>query len=89
MHMLFIDESGNPSSPGKSGPKNFVLGGLIIPEEIWPKLSGDLKRLKELYNITGEIKWRYFIPSNKKPENSLLHLDIAERDESVSNCLKL
>jgi hypothetical protein len=81
MHLLFIDESGNPPPPGKAGPNNFVLGGVIIPEEIWPKLSADLKRLKKEYRVTGEIKWRYFIAGNRKPENSLIHLEPTKRDE--------
>jgi hypothetical protein len=81
MHILFIDESGNPPPPGKSGPSNFVLGGVIIPEEVWPKLAADLKRLKKEYNVRGEIKWRYFIAGNRKPENSLIHLEPAKRDE--------
>jgi len=81
MHLLFIDESGIPSPPGREGPKYFVLGGVIIPEEIWPKLSADIKRLKNDYSVTGEIKWRYFVAGNRKRENSLLHLDAAKRDQ--------
>jgi len=81
MHILFIDESGNPTPPGKPGLKHFVLGGLIIPEEVWPKLSSDLKRLKKDYGVSGEIKWRYFIAGNNKPENSMRHLSPQKRDE--------
>ncbi len=81
MHMLFIDESGNPPPPGKSGLQYFVLGGVIIPEEVWPKLSAELTRLKRYYDVTGEIKWRYFVPGNSKSENSLLHLEPQKRDE--------
>lgn len=81
MHILFIDESGNPTPPGKPGLKHFVLGGLVIPEEIWPKLAADLKRLKKDFGVTGEIKWRYFIAGNNKPENSMLHLPPSKRDE--------
>jgi hypothetical protein len=91
MHILFIDESGNPSPPGKQGSRHFVLGGVIIPEEIWPKLAADLKRIKKLYSVTGEIKWRYFIAGNRNPENSLLHLEPAKRDElrlQLFNALK-
>lgn len=80
MHILFIDESGGLSPPGKSGPKHFVLGGLIVPEEIWPKLSIDLKRIKQSYGVRGEIKWRYFIAGNNKAGNSLLHLSADKRD---------
>jgi hypothetical protein len=81
VHILFVDESGNPPPPGKISPKYFVLGGVIIPEEIWPKLSNDLRRLKKDYAVKGEIKWRYFIAGNKKAENSLLHLEPKKRDE--------
>ena len=81
MHILFIDESGNPPPPGKKGLRHFVLGGIIIPEEIWPKLSADLRRIKKQFAVTGEIKWRYFVAGNRKPENSLLHLETSTRDE--------
>lgn len=80
MHILFIDESGGLTPQGKQGPKHFILGGLIIPEEVWPKLAGDLKRIKQSYGVTGEIKWRYFIAGNNKPENSLVRLTPAQRD---------
>ncbi len=80
MHLLFIDESGGLTPLGKKGPKYFVLGGLIIPEEIWPKLSNDLKKIKTAYQVSGEIKWRYFIAGNRNPENSLYHLEAEMRD---------
>jgi hypothetical protein len=80
MHLLFIDESGNPPPPGKSGVTHFVLGGVIIAEEVWPKLAADMKRLKLQYNVYGEIKWRYFISGNMKPDNTLIHLNAAQRD---------
>lgn len=80
MHILFIDESGGLTPPGKEGPRHFVLGGLIVPEEIWPKLSMDLKRIKQSYGVMGEIKWRYFIAGNNKLGNSLLHLSSERRD---------
>ena len=80
MHILFIDESGGITPAGKKGPKHFVLGGLIIPEEVWPKLAADLRRIKSNYGVRGEIKWRYFIAGNRKPENSLVHLAPAQRD---------
>jgi hypothetical protein len=80
MHILFIDESGGLPPPNKQGPRHFILGGLIIPEEIWPKLAADLKRIKKSYGVTGEIKWRYFIAGNNKPDNSLINLAPAQRD---------
>jgi hypothetical protein len=81
VHILFIDESGVPPPPGKQGPSHFVLGGLVIPEEVWPKLAADLLRLKNRYDIVGEIKWRYFVPSNKDKNNSLAHLTAQQREE--------
>lgn len=81
MHILFIDESGNPTPPGKPGLKHFVLGGVIIPEEVWPKLATDLKRIKKEFSVIGEIKWRYFVAGNMKPENSLVHLPRENRDQ--------
>ena len=44
-------------------------------------MAADLKRLKREYSVHGEIKWRYFIAGNRKPENSLLHLEAEKRDE--------
>lgn len=80
MHILFIDESGGLTPPNKEGPRYFVLGGLIVPEEIWPKLAADLKRIKAYYHVAGEIKWRYFIAGNNKVTNSLVHLSPEQRD---------
>jgi len=57
MQILFIDESG--SSPSFSKTQNnpfFVLGGVIIPDEIWHSIKADLELIKRKFNITGEIK---------------------------------
>ena len=63
MQILFIDESGTPPSIKKAGQAGFfVLGGVVIPEEVWLKLARDLKKIKAAYEVTGEIKWRYFAP---------------------------
>lgn len=81
MHLLFIDESGNPPPPDKAGLTHFVLGGVVIPEKIWPILASELKRIKAKYDVQGEIKWRYFVPSNTKPDNTLKHLPREQRDQ--------
>lgn len=61
MQVLFIDESGSPPPPERShGAPCFVLGGLVVPEDLWGKLSDDLQRMKARFNVHGEIKWRYF-----------------------------
>ena len=60
MHILFVDEFGTPPEADKAASQPFfVLGGIVIPEDIWAKLAADLARLKAHYGIEGEIKWRY------------------------------
>ena len=82
MHILFVDESGTPPPPGKHDEKEyFVLGGIVVPEDIWAKLAQDLRLLARKYKIKGEIKWRYFAPA--KPgakEHSLSHLSAVEKE---------
>jgi hypothetical protein len=67
VQLLFIDESGTPPPPNhRGGFDYFVLGGVVIPEDVWPKLAQDLAALKAKYRIDGEIKWRHFAPERKK-----------------------
>lgn len=76
VHILFVDESGTTPPPSKAPiAPLFVLGGLIVPEEIWPKLKTDLEIAKRRYRVTGEIKWRYFAPPKGARLHSLSHLD--------------
>lgn len=79
MYMLFVDESGNPAPPDKHNEDYFVLGGLIIHEDDWHQINRDFIEVKNDYGITGEIKWRYFNPTDNRSENSLAHLPPAER----------
>ncbi len=81
MHILFIDESGTPPPPDKVNSKYMVLGGIIIPEDQWHKVRDDLRRIKSDYNINGEIKWRYFSPSNNDQDNSMKHLMFEDKKE--------
>ncbi len=75
MRLLFVDESGNPTSHGKKGTDYFVLGGVVVPDGIWHKIEQKFNQLKKQYSVTGEIKWRYFSPYNGSTDNSLLNLD--------------
>lgn len=76
MQLLFIDESGTPPSIKKAAEAGyFVLGGVVIPEEVWLKLATDLKKIKVNYEVTGEIKWRFFAPDRGGPKHALSHLD--------------
>ena len=57
MQILFVDELGTPAPPNKQNDADyFVLGGLVVPEDFWSKLAGDLRRLKSHFRINGEIK---------------------------------
>lgn len=83
MHILFVDESGSPPEPDKAAQQPFfVLGGIVVPEDIWAKMAGDLSRLKAQYGIDGEIKWRYFAPDRGGKPHALSHL-AAEQKEAL------
>lgn len=83
MQILFIDESGTPPPPTKQNETPlFVLGGIVVPEDLWAKLAADLRRLKEHFKIEGEIKWRYFAPEKPGSKNhSLSHLNSTQKEE--------
>jgi hypothetical protein len=81
MHILFVDESGTAPEPAhaEKSPK-FVLGGIVISEETWPKLRDELEIVKRKYSVNGEIKWRYFLRSATAHHFTLEHLTLRERD---------
>lgn len=75
MHILFVDESGTVPPPDKTNTCHFVLGGVVISEDVWRKVKADLDAAKRKYKVRGEVKWRYFSPHNNKDDNTLRHLD--------------
>ncbi|MBW3099162.1 DUF3800 domain-containing protein [Pseudohoeflea coraliihabitans] len=83
MHFCFIDESGTPPKPDskKSNPY-FVIGGVIMHESQWHGIAAEVRQLcaRPEYNISGEIKWRYFGPQNTDPSNSVSHLSQEAKD---------
>lgn len=80
MQILFIDESGTPPPVDRVATSPlFVLGGAIIPDEFWHRIKADLEAAKREFAVTGEIKWRFFSPDNRKP-HSLSHLDAAAKE---------
>ncbi len=80
MQILFIDESGTPPAPDKTNNNPlFVLGGVIIPDDFWHRVKADLDGIKRKFDVTGEVKWRYFAPHHTK-DNSLSHLDGTEKE---------
>ena len=81
MHILFVDESGSPPEQSKAALQPFfVLGGIVIPEDIWAKMAAYLARLKVHYKINGEIKWRYFAPDKGGKAHALSHLSGVDRE---------
>ena len=80
MHIMFIDESGTPPKPTKTNVKYFVVGAVIISENSWHRVRDGLMGLKARHNIRGELKWRYFSPSNDDERNPMRKLDHAHRN---------
>lgn len=90
MHILFVDESGTPPPPAKIGSaKYFVLAGIIIPEVFWHRVRDRVLGLKLRLQIRGEIKWRYFSPTNEDIRNPLRHLPQEERNSVRKNLYKI
>ena len=71
MHLCFVDESGTPAKPERDRPRFFVFGGVIIPEERWHGVRDKLVGLKRQKQYRGEVKWRYFAPSNDDADNPM------------------
>jgi len=89
VHLFFIDESGSLSPIGKQGPEDkFVLGGIIISESTWFNIDTDLKQLRKKYNVTGEIKWRYFFAHKDKP-TPLSHLSPEPKEQFRTDLFRI
>lgn len=83
MQILFVDESGTPPPLNNiSSSPFFVLGGVIIPEDIWFLIKVDLEAIKKKFSINGEIKWRYFAPHIKEAKrHSFSHLSSEQKED--------
>src|SRR5689334_7933659 len=82
MYLCFIDESQTPPKPGQQNrPPYFVIGGLIIHEAQWHDIADEVRALKarDDFKIRGEIKWRYFGPTNTD-NASIAHLSQEQKD---------
>ena len=50
----------------------------------------DFDHLKQKFNITGEVKWRYFAPpSERAKKHSLSHLDASQKETFRSSLYKI
>lgn len=83
MHLLCVDDSGTISPPHKITQDYFVLAGPVIPEEEWHNLKNVFFKIRETFNVQGEIKWRFFgqRPGREDEKNTLSHLNTIERDK--------
>ncbi len=80
MHFFFIDESQTAPKPNSvCKVKYFVLAGVAIPEDQWRGIAQELKKLMEYYKVKGEVKWRFFGPTNKDESNPFLKMDMDTR----------
>ena len=81
MYLCFVDESGTPPSPSQRNPAPYwVLASVIIHEAQWRNIANELYALRRRFQVSGEIKWRFFGPHNSDPDNSVLHLSQEDRD---------
>lgn len=89
MLMCFIDESGTPAKLGATSPRFFVIAGVILPEERWHRISDQLHGLKTRWSYRGELKWRYFSPSNNDPTNPMADWSHDRRNEFREDAFKI
>lgn len=87
--MLFMDESGTPPKPGAEGQRYFVAGGIMVPVMVWQSLRDGLYGLKIRRGLRGELKWRYFAPSNDDLRNPMHQLDADVRNSIRSEVYAL
>lgn len=83
MHILFLDDAGTISPIDKIVSHYFVLAGPVVPEEQWPNLEKEFYKICSQFNVSGEIKWRFFGQKvcRADDQNTLSHLDFQQRDE--------
>lgn len=80
VHIFFVDESGTPPGRGSGKDKYFVIGGLVIPESVWHGVRDAVVGMKVRLGLRGEIKWRYFAPTNNEPANPLAGMNLDQRN---------
>ncbi len=81
MHLCFIDESGTPPSRPNPAQPYFTLGGAIIKASDWHRIADDVHGFAVQHRLRGELKWRFFAPSNQAEDNPMREMDAAKRKE--------
>lgn len=90
MHMLFVDESGSAPEADKVAQNPvFVLGGLVLREDVWIDMARSLASLKRHHGIQGEIKWRHFAPDKGARPSALSHLAMPGKEDLRSELYRI
>lgn len=61
------------SDPYKVNDNYFLLGGIWVPKELKDRTKIEIKKLRETYNVNGEIKWKNVSPSKLEFYLSLIN----------------
>lgn len=80
MQMFFMDESGTAPAKPRKDQRYFVIGGIVIPSDVWHEIADEMTNIKKNRRIRGELKWRYFSPNNDDTTNPLRGRPPVERD---------
>lgn len=91
LHLLFLDESGDPGNPTKSSNNYFVIGGVIFSYEDWIEFQEKLNNLKQINKVDPwiETKWRHIHQKSPGPKTPLAHLSMSERIEFAIDFFKI
>lgn len=58
-----------------------MIGGVVIPEQVWHRIHDALIGMKIRRGLRGELKWRYFAPNNHDENNPMRLREQEERNE--------
>ncbi|WP_080580029.1 DUF3800 domain-containing protein [Sinorhizobium fredii] len=79
MYLCFVDESGTPPSRPNPNHPYFTLGAVIIEDNVWHDIADHVRGFCTRHRLRGELKWRYFSPHNRSPENPMAEKNPEER----------
>lgn len=98
MHLIFLDESGDPGNPSAGSPSPlFVIGGFALHEKDWPFLKDEVSKIKRDAGLDPftEVKWNHCMqppgkptPEGKRP-NPLANLDRQQREKFAIDMLSV
>lgn len=89
MYLLFMDESGTPPKPEKAAGRYLVIGSVVVPEGAWHAIAKSYRSLKKEYDVSGELKWKYWGRHNIEKGNELSKLSEDDRNELRDKIISL